>query len=99
MVSLTKECSIVLHKKLLEKLKKSREPFYFFHLGNIFVTKALCDLGAPINLIPRFIFRKLDIGKIQPTTIGLQLANRSLAYPSSIVDDVLVKVDVAFIYY
>ena len=30
---------------------------------------------------------------MQPTTITLQLADRSLAYPRGIVEDVLVKVD------
>ncbi|XP_038880454.1 uncharacterized protein LOC120072115 [Benincasa hispida] len=37
--------------------------------------------------------RKLDIGKLKPTKIFFQLANRSYAHPYGIVEDVLVKVD------
>ncbi|XP_073294558.1 uncharacterized protein [Primulina huaijiensis] len=36
---------------------------------------------------------KLELGEVKPTTITLQLADRSLKYPSGIVEDVLVKVD------
>ncbi|XP_075489603.1 uncharacterized protein LOC142528438 [Primulina tabacum] len=36
---------------------------------------------------------KLELGEVKPTTITLQLADRSLTYPRRIVEDVLVKVD------
>ncbi|XP_073017839.1 uncharacterized protein [Primulina eburnea] len=49
--------------------------------------------GASINLMPFSIFRKLELGEVKPTTITLQLADRSLTYPRGIVEDVLVKVD------
>ena len=55
--------------------------------------KILCDLGISINLIFFFIFRKLRLGEPQPTTITLQLANRSIKYPRGIVEDVLVKIN------
>ncbi|XP_075500158.1 uncharacterized protein LOC142538744 [Primulina tabacum] len=35
----------------------------------------------------------LELGKVKPSTITLQLADRSLTYPRGIVEDVLVKVD------
>ncbi|XP_075515708.1 uncharacterized protein LOC142550519 [Primulina tabacum] len=37
--------------------------------------------------------RDLELGEVKPTTITLQLADRSLTYPRGIVEDVLVKVD------
>ncbi|XP_075478842.1 uncharacterized protein LOC142519696 [Primulina tabacum] len=49
--------------------------------------------GASINLMPFYIYRDLELGEVKPTTITLQLADRSLAYPRGIVEDVLVKVD------
>ncbi|XP_062100899.1 uncharacterized protein LOC133806827 [Humulus lupulus] len=36
---------------------------------------------------------KLGIGEVRPTTVTLQLADRSLAYPDGKIEDVLVKVD------
>ncbi|XP_075515872.1 uncharacterized protein LOC142550683 [Primulina tabacum] len=56
-------------------------------------SKALCDLGASINLMPFSIYRDLELGEVKPTTITLQLAEISLTYPRGIVEDVLVKVD------
>ncbi|XP_075473858.1 uncharacterized protein LOC142504902 [Primulina tabacum] len=38
-------------------------------------------------------WRELELGEVKPTTITLQLADRSLTYPHGIVEDVLVKVD------
>ncbi|XP_062119046.1 uncharacterized protein LOC133832755 [Humulus lupulus] len=54
---------------------------------------ALCDLGASINLMPLSIFRKLGLGEAKPTTITLQLADRSIKHPRGVIEDVLVKVD------
>ncbi|XP_073017791.1 uncharacterized protein [Primulina eburnea] len=37
--------------------------------------------------------KDLNLGEVKPTTITLQVADRSLTYPRGIVEDVLVKVD------
>ncbi|XP_073120421.1 uncharacterized protein [Henckelia pumila] len=55
--------------------------------------KALCDLGASINLMPYSVFRKLSLGEPKSTRMSLQLADRSIKYPRGIIEDVLVKVD------
>ena len=52
----------------------------------------LCDLGASINLMPTSVFHKLGLGKPKPTTIMLQLADRSVSRPDGIIEDVLVQV-------
>ena len=57
----------------------------------------LCDLGASINLMPLSIFKKLGLQEAKPTTIALQMADRSIAKPWGVIEDVLVKVD-KFIY-
>ena len=54
--------------------------------------KALCDLGASVNLMPFSIYRKLQIGEAMPNSVSLQLADRTLAFPRGVVEDVLVKV-------
>ncbi|XP_073153976.1 uncharacterized protein [Henckelia pumila] len=55
--------------------------------------KALCDLGASINLMPYSVFRKVSLGEPKSTRMSLQLAYRSIKYPRGIIEDVLVKVD------
>ncbi|XP_028772272.1 uncharacterized protein LOC114729441 [Neltuma alba] len=63
------------------------------HIGNKFLGQALCDLGASVNLMSLFVFNKLKWVETRPTTVTLQLANRSMSYPWGIIEDVLVKVD------
>ena len=43
--------------------------------------------------MPWSIFKKLKLGEAHPTTITLQLADRSLTHLCGIIEDVLVKVD------
>ena len=65
-------------------------------IGNAIFERALCDLGASINLIPWLIFKKLKLGEARSTTVTLQLADQSLTHPCGIIEDVLVKVDKFF---
>ena len=39
------------------------------------------------------VFRKLGLGEVKPTTISLQMADRSLTFPRGFIEDVLVKVN------
>jgi len=50
------------------------------------------DLGASINVMSLSIFKSLSLGPLQPTGVVIQLANRSVAHLTSLVDDVLVRV-------
>ncbi|XP_070020561.1 uncharacterized protein [Nicotiana sylvestris] len=61
-------------------------------IGNFAFAKALCDLGASINLMPPAIYKRLGIGRARPTSMLLQLADRTVKRPSGILDDVLVQV-------
>ncbi|KAL5563618.1 hypothetical protein UlMin_033365 [Ulmus minor] len=92
-IALTRECSAVLQNKLPPKLKDPGSFTIPYSIGNQYFGKALCDLGASINLMPMSIFRKLGIGEARPTTVSLQLADRSIAHSEGKIEDVLVKVD------
>ncbi|XP_073146844.1 uncharacterized protein [Henckelia pumila] len=92
-VNLTKECSAIVQNKLPPKLKDPGSFSIPCTIGSISFTKVLCDLGASINLMPFSIFRRLGLGEPKPTTVSLQLADRSITYPRGIIEDVLVKVD------
>ncbi|XP_015955490.1 uncharacterized protein LOC107479904 [Arachis duranensis] len=54
--------------------------------------RALCDLGASINLIPLSMMKKLAIEEVKPTRMSLQMADRSLKIPNKVVENLLVKV-------
>ena len=43
--------------------------------------------------MPFSIYRKLQIGEAMPTSVSLQLADRTLVFPIGVVENVLVKVD------
>ncbi|XP_030483401.2 uncharacterized protein LOC115699997 [Cannabis sativa] len=92
MVALTEECSAVLQKKLPPKLKDPGSFNIPCSIGGLIQTKALCDLGASINLMPLSMFKRLKLGEAKPTTVTLQMADRSLTHPRGIIEDVLVKV-------
>ena len=92
-VALTEECSAILQKKLPPKLQDPGSFTIPCSIGNFDCEQALCDLGASINLMPLSVFRKLGIGDCSPTTITLQMADRSVKHPKGIIEDVLVKVD------
>ncbi|KAJ4706623.1 DNA-directed DNA polymerase [Melia azedarach] len=62
-------------------------------IGNSYCGKALCDLGASINLMSMSIFRQIGVGEVRPTIVTLQLADRSLAHLDEKIEDVLVRVD------
>ncbi|XP_062158728.1 uncharacterized protein LOC133866205 [Alnus glutinosa] len=76
--------------KVSEKEKVSAPPFPQ-RIGDKLFDRALLDLGACFNLFPYTIYEKWGLGELQPTTITLQLANRSIKRPRGILEDVLVK--------
>nr|GEW70559.1 hypothetical protein [Tanacetum cinerariifolium] len=53
---------------------------------------AQAALGANINLMPLFVWKKLMLPELIPTRMTLELANRPVAYPAGIAKDVFVQV-------
>ena len=43
--------------------------------------------------MPFSVAKNFNLGEITPTTLSLQMANRSLTFPKGIIEDVFVKVD------
>ncbi|XP_030923206.1 uncharacterized protein LOC115950098 [Quercus lobata] len=87
-VMLTEESSAILQKKLLLQQKDPRSFTIPCTIGKSYFDRALCDLGASINLMPLSVFRKLGLGEVKPTTISLQLIDRSIKYPRGVIEDV-----------
>ena len=92
-VNLVEECSAILQRKLPQKLKDPGSFTIPCKIGNLIFERALCDLGASINLMPLSIFRRLGLGEARLTKVTLQLIDRSLKHPRGVIEDVLEKVD------
>ena len=91
-VNLTATCSAVIKKNLPEKMKDPRSFTIPCIIGEFEFQKALCDSGASINLMPLSVAKKLSLGELTPTTVTLQMADRTMVKPEEVIEDVLVKV-------
>ena len=70
-VTLSKECSAILKKKFPPKLKDPGSFTISCAIGNAVFERALCDLGADINLMSWSIFKKLKLGEVRLTIVTL----------------------------
>nr|GEZ36326.1 reverse transcriptase domain-containing protein [Tanacetum cinerariifolium] len=89
---LNENCLAVILINLPEKLGDPRKfliPCDFIKLEDCM---ALADLGASINLIHLSLWKELMLPKLVPTRMTLELANRSVAYPAGIAEDVFMQV-------
>ncbi|XP_070017415.1 uncharacterized protein [Nicotiana sylvestris] len=91
MVTLTQTCSAVLTRPIAEKLSNPGSFTIPCTIGNFAFAKALCDLGANINLMPLAIYKMMGIGRARHISMLLQLADRTVKRPSGILDDVLIQ--------
>ncbi|XP_057989058.1 uncharacterized protein LOC110659145 [Hevea brasiliensis] len=96
-VALTEECSAILQNKLSPKLKDLGSFSIPCLIGNMNINEALYDLGASVSLMPLFICQKLNVGELRPTTISLQLVDKSVKYPVIILENIPIKVRKFFI--
>nr|GEZ22956.1 reverse transcriptase domain-containing protein [Tanacetum cinerariifolium] len=90
-IHLNENCSAVTLTKLPEKLRdpgKFLIPCGFSELK----CKSLADLGASINLMPLYVWKKLGLPDLIPTRMTLKLANRAICTPDGIARDVFVSV-------
>nr|GEX52697.1 reverse transcriptase domain-containing protein [Tanacetum cinerariifolium] len=92
-IPLNKNCSAMLLKKLLEKLGDPGKFLIPCDFPGMDVCHALANLGASINLMPLFIWKKLSLPELTPTRMTLELADRSITRPKGVAEDVFVKVE------
>ena len=91
-VILTATYSAVIQQKLPAKMKDLGSFTIPCSIWKYEFKKALCDSGASINLMPLSVVQWLSLGELIPTAITLQMADRSMAQPEGVLEDVLVKV-------
>ncbi|KAK8593320.1 hypothetical protein V6N12_045403 [Hibiscus sabdariffa] len=89
----TETCLALMHNKIPTKKTDPGSFTIECSVGHNYSTKALCDPGASINLMPKSVFQKLNIGEAKPTIVMLQLADHSFVQPEGKIEDILVQVD------
>ncbi|XP_070005223.1 uncharacterized protein [Nicotiana sylvestris] len=96
-ITLTQTCSAVVAKLMAQKMSDPGSFTIPCTIGSYAFAKALCDLGASINLMLLVVYTKLGIGRARPTSMLLQLADRTVKRPTGILDDVLVDEEIPLI--
>ncbi|XP_019225549.1 PREDICTED: uncharacterized protein LOC109207121 [Nicotiana attenuata] len=91
-IKVTHQVSAIVHS-MAPKLEDPDAFMIPCTIGSTDFAKAICDLGASINLMPYPVFKTLGIGKQRPISMRLQMANRTMKRPLGVMEDVLVRVD------
>nr|GEX32871.1 hypothetical protein [Tanacetum cinerariifolium] len=90
--SLNEHFSVVLLKKLPEKLGDPDKFLILCDFIGMAKCLALADLGASINLMPLAVWNKLSLPDLSPTCMTLELADCLISRPVRVAEDVFVKV-------
>ncbi|GJV19914.1 ribonuclease H-like domain-containing protein [Tanacetum coccineum] len=62
-------------------------------INNLGFNKALADLGASVSVMPFSTYTKLGLGKLAPTKLIIELADRTVKCPKGIVENVLLEAE------
>ena len=74
-VNLSENCSAIIQRKLPKKQKDLGSFAIPCVIGEHTFNKALCDLGASINMMPYSVAKRLNLGEIKLTTLSFQMVN------------------------
>ncbi|XP_075077370.1 uncharacterized protein LOC142164092 [Nicotiana tabacum] len=79
-IKVTHQVSVIVHS-ISPKLEDSGAFTIPCTIGSAEFAKAHCDLGVSINLMPYSVFETLEIGQPRPTSMRLQMADRTMKIP------------------
>nr|GEZ94993.1 reverse transcriptase domain-containing protein [Tanacetum cinerariifolium] len=94
---LNEHCSVVILKKLPEKLGDPGKFLIPCDFPGMAECLALADLGASINLMPFSVRKRLSLPDLTPMCMTLELADRSISCPVRVAEDFYVKTERALI--
>ena len=60
-------------------------------------TRAPCDLGSSINIMPKVIFEQLQYPALSQTRMFVQLADSTVRHPEGIVENIYVRIRNCFV--
>jgi len=82
----------IIQKFLPIKVENSKSFTIPMTIGESFVSKALLDLRASINLMPLSIMKRIVKLNVKSTRMTLQLVDKFVKHPYGIIEDRLIKV-------
>ncbi|GFS43691.1 hypothetical protein Acr_00g0086450 [Actinidia rufa] len=88
--------SAILQCKSMPKYKDPGCPTISCIIEGYRIDRALLDLGSSVNLLPYHVYKDLGLGKLKPTRVTLELADRSIKVLRGVVEDVLIQVDTVY---
>ncbi|XP_069152682.1 uncharacterized protein [Solanum lycopersicum] len=86
-------CSAITTRSLVQKKEDSGAFTIPSTIGLLHFVKGLYDLGASINLMSLYSYKKLVLGDPKPTAMLLLMADQTVKRLICILHDVLVKLD------
>ncbi|XP_057747416.1 uncharacterized protein LOC130966617 [Arachis stenosperma] len=96
-IVLNKECSVLIQPELPAKRKDPGSFHIPCAIGETLFDRALCDLGASINLLLLSLVKRLQINEIMPTDVVIRLADKTQKQAIGVVENVLLKVGKYFL--
>ncbi|XP_050919811.1 uncharacterized protein LOC127137387 [Lathyrus oleraceus] len=82
------ECNAIAENKVAKKEKDLERFSIPCVLGRHVIDKALLDLCASVSMMPLAVCNRLNLRDIQLTRMPLQLVDRSVKYPISMLEDI-----------
>ncbi|XP_071687423.1 uncharacterized protein [Rutidosis leptorrhynchoides] len=90
---LKKECDGILKKCNLPPKMGDPGPFLIpSNVNGSEMLTSLADSGAIINFMPYFVYKRLGLGDLSPTTMGVKLIDQSINSSVGIDEDLIIKV-------
>jgi hypothetical protein len=93
MLNMVEVVSAIIQKTMPLKQKDPGVFIILCVIGNTSFKRALCNLGASISVMPKYVYDSLNLKPLIKTSIVIQLVDRSFVYPLGVIKDVLVKID------
>jgi hypothetical protein len=78
--------------KLPEKHGDPGIPTIMCTIKGTYVKYALCYLGAGVSVMPFYLYKKLNLNKLVPTEVSLQMADKSKTIPIGICEGVPISI-------
>nr|GEU36131.1 lysophospholipid acyltransferase 1-like [Tanacetum cinerariifolium] len=86
-------CLAILDDALPSKEKDLRSFTLPCYINNLCVNKALIDLEASVSVMAYSTFTNLDLRKLAPTNLIIELADRTVKRPKGIAKNMLIEID------
>ena len=95
-VNMGRNVSSLIKKPAVRMPQKCKDPGMFSVpciIGSTKFDNAMLDLGASINVMSLSAFNSFQLGPLKTTYVVIQLANRKIINPISVLEDVLAHGD------